>query len=223
METTRAKTDDQPSAPTSVKADYSKEPVVIEQLHVQYRFEGDGTGSKRQFVRARVQSEGALQQWGQLRFGYNSASEHCEIRSVRVVKPDGSVVTAGADAVQELNEPIQRNAPVYTDYREKHVTVPGLRPGDVLEYELVTSIHTALAPGQFWMQYDFQKNAIVLDEQLEIDLPSARMVKLKNKPGVEPATSEADGRRTYSGPLPISRERRTPNRTTSPSAGRRKE
>ena len=119
-----------------MKPDYSKEPVVIEQLHVQYRFEGDGTGSKRQVVRTRVQSEAALQQWGQLRFGYNSASESCEIRSVRVIKPDGSVVTAGADAVQELNGPIQRNAPVYTDYREKHVTVE-----HVLEYEMVTNIH----------------------------------------------------------------------------------
>jgi Domain of Unknown Function with PDB structure (DUF3857) len=104
--------------------------------------------------------------------------ERLEIPYVRVIKQDGSVVTAGADAVQELNESIQRNAPVYTDYREKHVTVPGLRPGDVLEYETVVVIHTALAPGQFWTQYHFQKNAIVFEEQLEIDIPAARTVKL---------------------------------------------
>jgi tetratricopeptide (TPR) repeat protein/transglutaminase-like putative cysteine protease len=194
---TTEKTDDKPSSAVAAKADYSKEPVVVEKLQVRCRFENDGTGRKEQVVRARVQSEAALQQWGQLRFGYNSASERFEIPYVRVIKQDGSVVTAGADAVQELNEPIQRNAPVYTDYREKHVTVPGLRPGDVLEYEIVTVIHTALAPGQFWMQYDFQKNTIVLDEQLEIDIPAARTVKLKTKPGMTPRITEENGRRIY--------------------------
>jgi len=196
-QTTPKREDDKSSSPDASKADYSKEAVVIEQLQVRYRFENDGTGRKEQVVRAHVQSEAALQGWGQLRFGYNSANERLEIPYVRVIKPDGSVVTAGADAVQELNEPIQRIAPIYTDYREKHVSVPGLRPGDVLECHTVTVIHTALAPGQFWMQHDFHKAAIVLDEQLEIDLPAARSVKLKSKPGLEPKITEENGRRIY--------------------------
>src|ERR1019366_3723768 len=54
-----------------------------------------------------------------------------------------------------------------------------------------------LAPGQFWTQYDFQKSAIVLDEELEIDIPVARTVKLKTKPGVEPKVTEENGRRIY--------------------------
>jgi tetratricopeptide (TPR) repeat protein len=177
--------------------DYSKEPFVTEQMKVRFRFENDGTGRTEQALRIRVQSEAGVQRWGQLRFGYNAASENFEIVYVRVIKLDGSVVTAGADAVQELNEPVQRIAPVYTDYREKHVTVPGLRPGDVLECETVTVIHSPLAPGQFWMQHEFQENSVVLDEQLEIDLPAARAVKLKTKPGMEPKITEEKGRRLY--------------------------
>jgi tetratricopeptide (TPR) repeat protein len=196
-QTNQKKEDDKPSSPDAPKADYSKEAVVVEQLHVRYQFENDGTGRKEQVIRVRVQSEAALQGWGQLRFGYNSANERIEIPYVRVIKPDRSAVTAGADAVQELSEPIQRIAPIYTDYREKHVSVPGLRPGDVLEYQTVTVIHTALAPGQFWMQHDFHKAAIVLDEQLEIDLPAARSVTLKSKPGLEPKITEENGRRIY--------------------------
>ncbi|MGA7379298.1 MAG: DUF3857 domain-containing protein, partial [Terriglobales bacterium] len=166
-------------AGNSTKPNYSKQPFVTEQVKARFRFENDGRGREEQVLRVRVQSEAGVQRWGQLRFGYNAASESFEIPYVRVMKQDGSVVTAGADAVQELSEPVQRIAPVYTDYREKHVTVPGLRPGDVLECETVTVIHTPLAPGQFWMQYDFHENDVVLDEQLEIDLPAARTVKLK--------------------------------------------
>jgi tetratricopeptide (TPR) repeat protein/transglutaminase-like putative cysteine protease len=178
-------------------ADYSKEPFVAEQVHARFRFESDGTGREDSVIRVRVQSEAGVQRWGQLRFGYNSANESMDIPYVRVIKQDGSIVTAGPEAVQELNEPIQRLAPVYTDFREKHVTVPGLRPGDVLECETVTTIHKALAPGQFWMQYNFQKSNIVLDEQLEIDVPLARTVMLKTTPGNEAKTTEANGRRIY--------------------------
>ncbi len=114
-----------------------------------------------------------------------------------MLKADGTVVTAGPEAVQDVNGSVQQFAPVYTDYREKHVSVPGLRPGDVLECETVNVIHSPLAPGQFWMQHDFDQVGIVLDEQLEVDIPAGRMVKLKNRPGMEPKITEENGRRIY--------------------------
>src|SRR5580698_1459785 len=190
--------DGKPSSLAATKADYSKEPFVGEQVRARYKFENDGTGREENTIRIRVQSEAGVQRWGQLRFGYNSASESFEISHVRVIKQDGTVVTAGADAVQELSEPIQRIAPVYTDYREKHITVPGLRPGDVLECEVISTFQTPLTPGQFWMQHDFNRVSIVLDEQLEIDTPAGRTVKLKTKPGMEPKVTEEKGRRIYS-------------------------
>jgi tetratricopeptide (TPR) repeat protein len=184
------------ASPIETKPDYSNEPFVIERYRTSLRFEDDGTGQKEEVIRVRVQSEAGVKEWGQLRFGYNSASERLEIPYVRVIKPDGSVVTAGADAVQELSEPIQRT--VYTDFHEKHVIVPGLRPGDLLECQTITTIHTPMASGQFWLQHDFQKSAIVLDEQLEIDVPAARAVKLKTKSNIEPKITESNDRRVYS-------------------------
>src|SRR5216684_2299915 len=183
--------------PDAKAPDYVQESFVIEQMHSHYRFEADGTGRKETTARIRVQSEAGVQQWGQLQEGYNSANERVEIPYVRVLKEDGSVVKAGDDAVQDLSAPIERDAPVYTDYRQKHITVPGLRPGEVLEYDVVTVIHTPLAAGQFWADYDFDKNNILLDEELDVDVPSDRALKLKNKAGMDPKISEANGRRTY--------------------------
>src|SRR5580658_10320396 len=177
--------------------DYSQESFVIEQMHSHYRFEADGTGRKETTARIRVQSEAGVQQWGQLQEGYNSANERVEIPYVRVLKEDGTVVKAGDDAVQDLSAPIEHEAPVYTDYRQKHITVPGLRPGEVLEYDMITVIHTPLAAGQFWADYDFDKNNIMLDEELDVDVPSDRPLKLKNKAGMDPKVSEDNGRRVY--------------------------
>jgi tetratricopeptide (TPR) repeat protein/transglutaminase-like putative cysteine protease len=179
------------------KHDYSQEAFVIEHLRSRYRFENDGTGRRETIARIRVQSEAGVQQWGQLQLGYNSANERVEIPYVRVLKQDGSTVTAGDQAVQDLTAPVEREAPVYTDYRQKHITVPGLRPGEVLEYDLVTVVHTPLAANQFWTEYGFDDNNIVLDEEFDVDVPEGRAVRLKNKPGMDPQISGENGRRIY--------------------------
>jgi len=177
--------------------DYSEESFVIEKLNAHYRFESDGTGRKELVARIRVQSEAGVQQWGQLQMGYNSANERVEIPYVRVLQADGSVVKAGDDAVQDLSAPVEHEAPVYTDFRQKHITVPGLRPGEVLEYDMVTLIHTPLAAGQFWAEYEFDKSNIVLEETVDVDVPSDRPLKLKNTTGMDPKITEANGRRIY--------------------------
>jgi len=177
--------------------DHSEESYVVEKLKTSYRFENDGTGRREIYARIRVQSEAGVEQWGQLVWGYNSANEKIEVPYVRVLKADGNTVAASPEAIQDLSIPLEKEAPVYTDYRQKHVTVPGLRPGEELEYDFVTVTHTALSPGQFWMEHDFVESGTVLDEQLELDVPKDRTIKLKTKPGDDPKISEANGRRVY--------------------------
>src|SRR3954467_8814615 len=185
-----------PAEPTVV-LDHSQEAYVVEKLHTSYRFENDGTGRREFYVKIKVQSEAGVEQWGQVVVGYNSANERVEIPFVRVLKLDGSTVTAPQDSIQDLSIPLEREAPVYTDYRQKHITIPGLRPGEELEYDYSIITHTALAPGQFWMEHDFVKTGTVLDEQLELNVPKDRTIKLKTKPGNDAKISEQNGRRIY--------------------------
>src|SRR5262252_288964 len=188
---------DSTATPSAKAPDYSQEGFVIEKFSTGYRFEKDGTSKRDLYARIRVQSEAGVEQWGQVVLGYNSANERLEIPYVRVIKADGSTVTAQPEAIQDLSIPLEKEAPVYTDYRQKHVTVPGLRPGETLEYEVVTVTYKALAAGQFWMDHDFIKKGIVLDEQLEVDVPKDRAITLKTKPGVDPQVSEENGRKVY--------------------------
>ncbi|MGB8849963.1 MAG: DUF3857 domain-containing protein, partial [Candidatus Acidiferrales bacterium] len=126
------------------------------------RYENDGTGTREMRARLRVQTQAGLAS-GQLIFPYNALNEQMEIRSVKVLKPDGSVVTAGADAVQDLSSPVAREAPMYTDARQKHVTVPRVSVGDVVEYDVVITA-TPLVAGQFWQIWNFSDRIIALNE-----------------------------------------------------------
>jgi len=67
----------------------------------------------------------------------------------------------------------------------------------VLELSVVTTIHTALPPGQFWTEYNFDDGVVVLDEQLDVDVPSSPSVTLKVRPGYESEPRDRDGRRVY--------------------------
>ncbi len=179
------------------RPDYAREPLVVEQMTRRAEFQNDGTGTLVTAARIHLNSDAGVRALGQLVFGYNSANERVEIGYVRVRKPDGQVVVAPSDAVQDLSTAISRMAPAYTDYRQKHVTVPALRPGDSLEYSVSTVVHTPVAPGQFWLSHTFDRNRIVLDERLEVSVPQNRPIKLKTSEGHDAAMSEEGGRRIY--------------------------
>ncbi len=174
--------------------DYSQEAYVVEHYSESMRFENDGTGVVQTDAQIRITSESGVQALGQLKVGYSALSDKLDIPYVRVRKPDGSVVVAQESAIQDLTFP---DAPVYTDYHEKHISVPSLRPGDVLEYRYVRTIANPLTPGQFWTSFNFAEKGIMLDEQLEINIPKDRQIKLKTKPGYDPKMVDDGDRRIY--------------------------
>lgn len=167
---------------------------MVEHFRQSERFENDGTGREEQEASIKITSEAGVQALGQLKLGYSALSEKLDIEYVRVRKPDGTVITAQDSAIQDLTIP---DAPVYTDYHQKHISVPSLRPGDTLEFRYVRTIVNPLIPGQFWANYNFTEQGIVLDEQVELNVPKDRQIKLKTKPGYDPKITEEGDRRIY--------------------------
>ena len=191
----------QTAVPLASKPDYAQEAYVIEQSRTAWRFEDGGTGRRDWYLRVKVHSESGVESWGQLVFPYNSANERMDVVFVRVLKVPGTVVSAPPDAVQDLSSAVQREAPVCnTDTREKHITVPGLRPGEILELEVATVLHTPLARGHFWTEHEFIGTGIVLDDRLQIDVPRNRNITLKNAPRPRvPGETSARGAESTSG------------------------
>ena len=187
----------QTAAKETPEADYSQQAVVVEKLASTIRFEADGTSTRDEHTRIRIQTEAAVQQLGQLVLNYNSESERFVFKG-KVIKPDHTEVEITESAIQDLSSPVSRIAPMYTDTRQKHVTVPALRPGDTLEYETHVDQFKPLAPNQFWTRYNFTKRAIVLSEELTIDVPAAKYSNVKTREDLpKPEIKEAKGRRIF--------------------------
>jgi hypothetical protein len=174
----------------------SQEAFVIEQFACKEIFENDGTETKEDSARLRIQSEAGVQRYSLLDFPYASGTGTFTIDYVRVHKPDGSVVETPPENVQDMAAQITREAPFYSDLHEKHVAVKGLTVGDVLEYRTEEKTTKPLAPGQFWTSYQFTQSVIVLDEQVQISVPRDRTVKVKSR-SVQPIVTEAGAYRVY--------------------------
>jgi tetratricopeptide (TPR) repeat protein len=190
--------------PKAVAANpYANEAVVIERMETTVRMNADGTGERDVHVKVHLQSEGAAQQFGDLTFPYASANETLNIKYVRVTKPDGTVVqTPPTDAI-EMPADVTRQAPLYSDLKEKHLPVRSVSSGDTMEYAVDTTVDKADAPGQFWGTEHFTPpgTVIVLAEVFTLDVPAGKYVQVWS-PNHKPAITDQNGRRVYSWNVP---------------------
>jgi tetratricopeptide (TPR) repeat protein len=186
----------QTTAPPATFPDTSQEAVVIDQISNRVRYEADGTGQHVVSTVIRVQSEAAVREFGQLIFGYNSGFENLQVDYVRVRKPNGETLITPASSLQDFAPEVLKSAPMYSDYREKHVSVVGLRAGDTLEYQTTTHMTSSLVPGEFWYEHSFPKHVVVREARLEVDVPKSRDAHLRS-PDRKYDTHDTADRRIY--------------------------
>lgn len=153
---------------------FPDQPYVVERARTTYRFREDGTGRRVFRARIRLQSEAGVQALGQLAFPYSAAFEELTVDHVRIVKPDGREVEAGEEHLHDRSSVVGARAPVYSDARLVHVSVPALRPGDVLEVKVTKRRVEPVVPGHFTVEDVFWTGAPVLKEVIEVDAPAGR-------------------------------------------------
>jgi tetratricopeptide (TPR) repeat protein len=186
----------QNSAPASQPPDYSKEPFIIERAFSKVSFQSDGRSLQETTIRVHVQSQAGLQNYGVLHLAFASATSNIEIGYVRVTKPDKRVVQTPAENALNMPAEITRQAPFYSDLKEKQVAVKGLEIGDILEFQYRLGVDKPLDPNQFWFSYNFTHSGILLEEELQVSVPRDRYVNVKSSE-VQPTISDNGDIRTY--------------------------
>src|SRR5271163_267428 len=183
-------------AANSSASSNSEEAAVFERILNRVRFENDGTEVSETEAVIRIQSQAGVEEFGQLVFGYSSATEKLDVEYIRVRKPGGQVVETPESTAQDFAPDVLKEAPMYSDYRQRHISVAALQPGDTLEYRTVIRVLTPLAANNFWYEYTFPKGVVVNEDRLELDIPKSRDVKLKT-PTRQPEIQDKGDRRVY--------------------------
>lgn len=181
--------------PTASNDRYSNEPFVIERHFVTVRFENDGTETRELSARVRVQTDAGAQQFRQLVFSFVSSNEEASVRSITVHTRSGDVVNQ-TNAGKITESATEKQFPAYTKLKELHVSMPKLEAGDTLDYDVVVRVIKPFALAEFWFSYEFSRDAVILDDRLELNLPRGRSFNIK-----APGFSRIAGAETHPGAM----------------------
>lgn len=181
-----------PAAPGKSTSAEEPRPYVIEHYDTSIRFEADGTSRRELRVRAHVLLDEGAEELSRLVFDYDRKTEQLEISDVEVHQASGGSIGILPHAVADRPVAAVRDAPAYQDAREKSVRIPGLKAGDSLQYTVTLAIVKPPAETEFWVEHNFLRDAPVNEQQLEVNIPRERAVRIKTRPGFESFTTTDD-------------------------------
>ena len=98
----------QAPSPSPHKTKNAEEAAVFDRIFNHVRFENDGTEVSETEAVVRIQSQAGVEEFGQLVFGYSSATEKLDIEYVRVRKPDGQVIVTPESTAQDFAPDVLR-------------------------------------------------------------------------------------------------------------------
>jgi len=150
---------------------YPEDAVVWLLDEGEYRIEPDGRSSRtiRQVVQI-LKPRGA-EQYRERQFSYDPAHERLTVHWMRVVKPDGEVVSAEPLQVQESDVPAPMRTPVYVNTKVKRMSLSGLEVGTILDFSFTTEDTKPAMPGEFLFGWTVTSTTPVVLSNLVVDVP----------------------------------------------------
>jgi transglutaminase-like putative cysteine protease len=163
------------------------------------RVEADGRGTRtfRQVVQ--ILDQDAAERFGEQVFSYSSSREKLTVNWLRVVRPDGSVVSARPTHEQESDAPTALESPIYSDQRLHRATLGGVAPGTIVDWSYTVTTLQPVMPGDFFSGWRVNNARLTRRSRFIVDVPAALTPRIRER-NVRFARqeTEAHGRRTYS-------------------------
>ncbi|HST59438.1 MAG TPA: DUF3857 domain-containing protein, partial [Longimicrobium sp.] len=136
------------------RADYPEESYVVLLDDGVVRREADGTGVVTYRTVAQILTPDAVENFGELSFGWDRGRERFRLNWVRVIDAKtGQVISDKPVHEQESLAEVSFDAPVYTDQQTKRVSLGGVAAGTIVDYSYTTETLQPVLPGdfaQFW-------------------------------------------------------------------------
>ena len=162
------------------------------------RFEADGRGSRTYRQIVQILTQDGAEAWGEQSFSYSGGSERLTVNWIRVVKPNGDVVSGQPAHEQESLAPVAFDAPVYSDQKVRRVTLSGVAPGTLVDWSYTVERIKPLVPGDYYTGWRVTTGRLTRRSRLIVDVPASVTPRIKEENvRFQRRTVEAKGRRVY--------------------------
>lgn len=180
-------------------ADYPEEDYVLLLDDGVVRREADGTGVVTYRTVAQILTPDAVEDFGEMSFGWDRTRERFRLNWVRVVDAKtGAVISDGPVHEQESLAEVSFDAPVYTDQQTRRVSLGGVAPGTIVDYSYTTETLQPVLPGDFTQSWGIHTGSPTRRSRYVLDLPAGYEPRLKeNNLTFRKRVQERGGRRVY--------------------------
>ena len=177
-------------------ADYPDQAFVVLLDDGVARFEADGRSTRTYRQVVQVLTQEGVERWGEQSFTYVRGRERLTVNWIRVLRPNGSLVSAEPTHEQESLAPVALQAPVYSDARVRRATLGGVAPGTLVDYSYtIERLQPALA-GDFYVAWSVTPGPFTRRSRYIVDLPLGLAARIQqHNVRFAPRTVEAHGRR----------------------------
>lgn len=162
------------------------------------RYNADGTGSRTYRQVVQVFTREAAERFGEQTFDYDSSRERLTINWLRVLSADGKVISDKPVHEQEGIAPVAQEAPVFSDVRERRVSLGGVQPNTIVDYSYTIETTAPVMPGDFRNSWRVTTGRLVRRSRYMVDLPAdlKPTIKERNLTFARQVT-KANGRAVY--------------------------
>jgi transglutaminase-like putative cysteine protease len=162
------------------------------------RFETDGTGSRTYRQVAQILSSDAVAEYAEHEFSFTPAHQLLTINWIRVVRPDGTVVSETPTQVQEADVPAPLIDPVYSDTKVRRYSLSGVVPGTIIDWSYTVQELKPFIPGDFTADWSVHTGRLTRRSRYLVDLPATLKPHLVERNlTFKRRESVSRGRRTY--------------------------
>lgn len=136
-----------------------------------WRIESDGRtkNTTRQVVQI-LKPQGA-DVYRERRLVWNPEHQKLTVNWMRVVKPDGTVISSHPEQIQDSDVPAEMGTPMYTATKVRRISLSGLEPGTILDFSVTTESDAPMMPGDFQVGWRVTTPTYVVRSNLEVDVP----------------------------------------------------
>lgn len=162
------------------------------------RYETDGRGSQTYRQVIQILKDDAVDNWAEQSFSYNPEREKLTINWIRVVKPNGEVVSAKPAIEQKSDVAASTVNPVYEKRKVLRYSLTGVAPGTLVDWSYTRERLKPYLPGDFYDSWSVTTGRTTRRSRYLLDLPASMTPHIKERAlHFARVTKEANGRRTY--------------------------
>lgn len=178
-----------PASPTDA-------PFITLLDELQFRLEPDGRNTRRRRQVIQLLTDAAARAKSEQSFSFSPSHQTFTLHWVRVLRPDGTVISDHPAQEQDADVPAAMNNPVYQEQKIRRLSLAGLTAGTILDLSWTVEEKAPYRAGDFYDQRFVNSPVEIVRFRYALDVPESFMPRIReHNVRVRPTETVQAGRR----------------------------